>query len=194
MQRTVSCDVRPARGFRARHRRRGVRRRRQRFERRRREDTSATAIESNPDNEGIELTIGSKNFDEQFILGEIYAQALEAAGYTVNTDLNLGSEQIALKALRGGRDLRLSRVHLDGADLVLRVRARGRARRSAAGLRGLARGVREEGAGGLPADPVLERERGRRAHRDGRGAGPRDDLGPGGRLRGPDPRRLARVP
>ena len=40
-------------------------------------------IESNPDNEGVELTIGSKNFDEQFILGEIYAQALEAAGYTV---------------------------------------------------------------------------------------------------------------
>ncbi len=50
----------------------------------------------------MELTIGSKNFDEQFILGEIYAQALEAAGYTVETDLNLGSEQIALKALESG--------------------------------------------------------------------------------------------
>jgi osmoprotectant transport system substrate-binding protein len=65
-------------------------------------ETSSTAIEANPDNEGIELTIGSKNFDEQFILGEIYAQALEAAGYTVNKDLNLGSEQIALKALAEG--------------------------------------------------------------------------------------------
>lgn len=60
------------------------------------------AIETNPDNEGIELTIGSKNFDEQFILGEIYAQALEAAGYTVETDLNLGSEVIAKKALENG--------------------------------------------------------------------------------------------
>ena len=59
-------------------------------------------IESNPDNEGVELTIGSKNFDEQFILGEIYAQALEAAGYTVNTELNLGSEVIAKKALEQG--------------------------------------------------------------------------------------------
>jgi glycine betaine/choline ABC-type transport system substrate-binding protein len=59
-------------------------------------------IESNPDNEGIELTVGSKNFDEQFILGEIYAQALEAAGYTVKTDLNLGSEVIAKKALEQG--------------------------------------------------------------------------------------------
>jgi glycine betaine/choline ABC-type transport system substrate-binding protein len=65
-------------------------------------EASATAIESNPDNEGVELTIGSKNFDEQFILGEIYAQALEAAGYTINTDLNLGSEQVALRALKAG--------------------------------------------------------------------------------------------
>ena len=66
------------------------------------ETTASSTIEANPDNEGVELTIGSKNFDEQFILGEIYAQALEAAGYTVETDLNLGSEQIALKALESG--------------------------------------------------------------------------------------------
>ena len=63
---------------------------------------ASTLIESNPDNEGIELTIGSKNFTEQFILGEIYAQGLEAAGYTISKDLNLGSEQIALKALEQG--------------------------------------------------------------------------------------------
>ena len=56
-------------------------------------------IQDNPDNNGVKLTIGSKNFTEQFILGEIYAQALEAAGYDVDTDLNLGSEQVALKAL-----------------------------------------------------------------------------------------------
>jgi osmoprotectant transport system substrate-binding protein len=65
-------------------------------------EESDTAIVSNPDNEGVQLTVGSKNFDEQFILGEIYAQALEAAGYDVQTDLNLGSEQIALKALQEG--------------------------------------------------------------------------------------------
>jgi glycine betaine/choline ABC-type transport system substrate-binding protein len=59
-------------------------------------------IESNPDNEAVEITMGSKNFDEQFILGEIYAQALEAAGYTVETELNLGSEVIAKKALEEG--------------------------------------------------------------------------------------------
>jgi glycine betaine/choline ABC-type transport system substrate-binding protein len=59
-------------------------------------------IESNPDNSGVEITVGSKNFTEQFILGEIYAQGLEAAGYTVNTDLSLGSEQVALQALEAG--------------------------------------------------------------------------------------------
>lgn len=64
--------------------------------------SSGTAIEENPDNGGVQLTIGSKNFTEQIVLGEIYAQALEAAGYDVSTDLNLGSEQVALKALQNG--------------------------------------------------------------------------------------------
>jgi glycine betaine/choline ABC-type transport system substrate-binding protein len=59
---------------------------------------SGELIESNPDNSGKAVTVGSKNFTEQFILGEIYAQALEAAGYDVSTDLNLGSEQVALQA------------------------------------------------------------------------------------------------
>lgn len=49
------------------------------------------------------ITIGSKNFTEEFILGEIYAQALQAAGYKVKKQLNLGSEQVALKALDSGR-------------------------------------------------------------------------------------------
>jgi glycine betaine/choline ABC-type transport system substrate-binding protein len=64
--------------------------------------SSDNLIQENPDNNGVKLTIGSKNFTEQFILGEIYAQALEAAGYQVDTDLNLGSEQVALKALENG--------------------------------------------------------------------------------------------
>ena len=64
--------------------------------------SSANLIESNPDNGQISLTVGSKNFTEQYILGEIYAQGLEAAGYDVSTDLNLGSEQVALKALQNG--------------------------------------------------------------------------------------------
>jgi osmoprotectant transport system substrate-binding protein len=64
------------------------------------EGGGGSAIVSNPDNEGVSLTIGSKNFAESEITGEIYAQGLEAAGYKVKTDLSLGSETIALKTLK----------------------------------------------------------------------------------------------
>ncbi len=61
------------------------------------------AIVSNPANGNVSLTVGSKNFPEQEILGEIYAQALAAAGYKTKTDLNLGSETVALKTLKAGQ-------------------------------------------------------------------------------------------
>lgn len=68
--------------------------------------TEATAdakrIESDPANAGKTFTVGSKNFAEQYILGEIYAQALEAAGFSVKKQLDLGSEQIAYKSLKNG--------------------------------------------------------------------------------------------
>ena len=60
------------------------------------------AIQTNDKNSSTKLTIGSKNFTEQKVLGEIYAQALTAAGYDVSTELNLGDEKTALKALEGG--------------------------------------------------------------------------------------------
>jgi glycine betaine/choline ABC-type transport system substrate-binding protein len=63
----------------------------------------AGAIQSNPDNGKVSLTIGSKNFPEQEILGEIYAQALTAAGYKVKSALNLGSETVAQKAVKTGQ-------------------------------------------------------------------------------------------
>jgi osmoprotectant transport system substrate-binding protein len=66
------------------------------------QDTPAAAITSNPDNAKTSLTIGSKNFTEQQVLGEIYAQAFAAAGYKVRKELNLGDESTALKALKGG--------------------------------------------------------------------------------------------
>jgi len=65
--------------------------------------SSGSAIQSNPENGKVSLTIGSKNFPEQEILGEIYAQALTAAGYKVKSALNLGSETVALKAVKTGQ-------------------------------------------------------------------------------------------
>ena len=60
------------------------------------------SITKNPDNAKVSLKIGSKNFTEQKVLGEIYAQGLAAAGYTTSTDLNLGDQDVALAALKGG--------------------------------------------------------------------------------------------
>jgi osmoprotectant transport system substrate-binding protein len=52
---------------------------------------------------GPKITVGSKNFTEQYILGELYAQALAANGFNVEKKLDLGSEQIADKALQSGQ-------------------------------------------------------------------------------------------
>ena len=66
-------------------------------------ESSGKLIEADPANEGKTFTVGSKNFAEQYILGEIYAQSLEAAGFKVKKQLDLGSEQIAFKSLKSGR-------------------------------------------------------------------------------------------
>jgi osmoprotectant transport system substrate-binding protein len=66
------------------------------------EEGAGGAIVANPENGKVSLKIGSKNFPEQEILGEIYAQALTAAGYKVKSDLSLGSETVAHKAVKSG--------------------------------------------------------------------------------------------
>jgi osmoprotectant transport system substrate-binding protein len=66
-------------------------------------EAGAEAITSDPANAKVSLTIGSKNFPEQEILGEIYTQALAAAGYKAKSDLSLGSETVALKTLKAGQ-------------------------------------------------------------------------------------------
>jgi osmoprotectant transport system substrate-binding protein len=49
------------------------------------------------------VTIGDKNFTEQYVLGELYAQALRAKGYTVKVKSNIGSSEIIDKALTSGK-------------------------------------------------------------------------------------------
>ncbi len=52
------------------------------------------------------IRVGSKNFTESFVIAEIYAQSLEAAGMRVERLFNLGSTQIAIAAMeRGNIDL-----------------------------------------------------------------------------------------
>jgi osmoprotectant transport system substrate-binding protein len=66
------------------------------------DDDSTGSIVFHPTNGKVSLTIGSKSFPEQEILGEIYAQALKAAGYKVTSDLNLGSATAARQAVQSG--------------------------------------------------------------------------------------------
>ncbi|HRQ41722.1 MAG TPA: glycine betaine ABC transporter substrate-binding protein [Chloroflexota bacterium] len=48
------------------------------------------------------ITVASKDFTEQFILGEMYALLLEDAGYKVERKLNLGGTPVAQQALLDG--------------------------------------------------------------------------------------------
>ena len=49
------------------------------------------------------VTIGTKNFTEELILGQLYAQALKAKGYNVNLKSNIGATEITDKALTSGK-------------------------------------------------------------------------------------------
>lgn len=49
------------------------------------------------------ITVASKDFTEQFILGEMYAQLLENNGFTVERRLNLGGTPVAHQALLDGQ-------------------------------------------------------------------------------------------
>ena len=62
-----------------------------------------STIRRNAANASTTLTIASKNFTEEFILGEIYSQALAAGGYKIRKRLNLGSEKIAFRAVKAGK-------------------------------------------------------------------------------------------
>jgi len=48
------------------------------------------------------VKVGSADFPESALLGEIYAQALEAKGMTVKRQFNIGSRETYLKAITGG--------------------------------------------------------------------------------------------
>ena len=48
------------------------------------------------------VRIGTKNFTEQYILGELYRQALESEGFRVELKRDIGSSEIVHEALAGG--------------------------------------------------------------------------------------------
>jgi osmoprotectant transport system substrate-binding protein len=57
------------------------------------------ACASSENNPQAAIKVGSKDFTEQFIVGEMYALTLEQAGFTVERKLNLGGTPVAQAAL-----------------------------------------------------------------------------------------------
>ena len=51
---------------------------------------------------GISVAVGSKDFDEQLILGQMVVQAFGAAGAEVDDKVNLGGTSVARQALESG--------------------------------------------------------------------------------------------
>jgi osmoprotectant transport system substrate-binding protein len=65
--------------------------------------TTTTAPAGQPGKGKPAVTLGDKNFTEQFILGHLYKQALEAKGFTVNLKPNIGSSELIDKTLTSGK-------------------------------------------------------------------------------------------
>jgi osmoprotectant transport system substrate-binding protein len=66
-------------------------------------NTQTTGASAQPGKGKPAVTIGAKNFTEQFVLGQLYTQALKAKGYTVTLKQNIGSSEITDKALTSGK-------------------------------------------------------------------------------------------
>ena len=66
------------------------------------QDTGGEQAAGQPGEGKPAVTLGTKDFPEEFILGELYKQALEAKGYTVNLKKNIGSTEIIDKSLTSG--------------------------------------------------------------------------------------------
>jgi osmoprotectant transport system substrate-binding protein len=52
---------------------------------------------------GTTVIIGTKNFPEEFILGQLYKQALQAKGFTVSYKENIGSTELIQTSLTSGK-------------------------------------------------------------------------------------------
>jgi osmoprotectant transport system substrate-binding protein len=66
-------------------------------------ESSTTGVSGQPGKGKPPVKLGAKNFPEEFILGQLYKQALEAKGYTVQFKNNIGSTEVIDKALTSGQ-------------------------------------------------------------------------------------------
>lgn len=66
------------------------------------QDQEPDAAQDVTPKQGPTITVGSADFPESVTLAEIYAQGLEADGYTTDTKLRIGSREVYFPALEGG--------------------------------------------------------------------------------------------
>jgi osmoprotectant transport system substrate-binding protein len=64
--------------------------------------SNSNPLNSGASNAGSTVTIGSANFQENVLLGEIYAQALEAKGVKVKRQFNIGAREIIYGQIKSG--------------------------------------------------------------------------------------------
>jgi osmoprotectant transport system substrate-binding protein len=62
--------------------------------------TTTTTTATLPGTGKPTVTIGDKNYAEQFVLGQLYLQALKAQGFTVNITQNIGPTSVVLGSLK----------------------------------------------------------------------------------------------
>ncbi len=66
------------------------------------DDGGGSASPSGDALDGVSLSVGSKDFTENILLGEMFAQAVEAAGASVDNQVNLGGTSVNRDALMSG--------------------------------------------------------------------------------------------
>lgn len=65
--------------------------------------SSSSSSSSSSVGNGRSVTLGTKNFTEEFIVGALYQQALQAKGYKVVYKPNIGATEVVDKALTSGQ-------------------------------------------------------------------------------------------
>jgi osmoprotectant transport system substrate-binding protein len=73
------------------------------------DENTGSTVPTTPETDGTSgskserIVLGTKDFTEEFILGELYKQALEAKGYKVTLKSNIGATEIIDQALKSGK-------------------------------------------------------------------------------------------
>lgn len=66
-------------------------------------ESSATTTPTLPGTGKPPVVIGDKNYTEQFMLGELYYEALQAQGFTVSINQNIGPTSVTMNGLQTGQ-------------------------------------------------------------------------------------------